>query len=247
MPLATVHACESCGLYYRATGLQGSGFARWYYSNLYTAVGIATNPEVRPKAEVLAWARREGKDRTALVRHTLGLLAAPPPWIAVFGASWGYEVMMLAELGFKTWGVEAADDRRTFGQRNYGVELHPTIAEGVARHGPGGLIVSSHVIEHVARLSDLLDEIERSARPVAQLHIAPRVEPLSPATATQIGREHPIGVTTDFWQRTARRLERDLGLTFNQPLGTTSPCELVALLVAHDALRPNAAAGFDTL
>jgi hypothetical protein len=238
VPLATVRACHGCGLYYRPTGLQGSGFARWYYSNLYTDVGIATNPEVRPKAEVLAWARREGKDRTALVTRAVSFLAAPPPWIAVLGASWGYEVMTLSELGFCAWGIEAADDRRAFGQRHYGVELYQTVAEGVARHGPGGVILSSHVIEHIARLSTFLAEVERTARPVAHLHVTPRVEPLSPETATQIGREHPIGLTTDFWRTTAARLGRALALTFHQPAATTSACELVALLMDPAACRP---------
>ncbi len=246
-PLATVYACDGCGLYYRATGLQGSGFARWYYSNLYTDVGIATNPELLEPSEVVAWSRREGKDRTALVAHAMDLLAVQPPWIAVLGASWGYEVLTLRTLGLLVWGVEAADDRRAFGVERYGVELYATIAEGVARHGPGGVIVSSHVIEHIARLSPFIEEIHRAARPAAQLHITPRVEPLGPDTATQIGREHPIGVTTGYWRGLARSLDSEVAHAFVQPPGTASACELVALLVGRDALRAGSVASLDAV
>ena len=246
-PLATVYACDGCGLCYRATGLQGSGFARWYYSNLYTDVGIATNPEPLARDDVIAWSRREGKDRTALVAHALSLLAEPPPWIAVLGASWGYEVMTLSALGLNVWGIEAADDRRAFGERTYGVEIHPTIEAGVARHGPRGLIVSSHVVEHIARLTSFLETLAKAARPVAQLHITPRVEPLSPATATQIGREHPIGVSTTFWERLAPSLGSEVAHAFHQPAATTSACELVGLLVSRAALKPGVALTLDTV
>jgi hypothetical protein len=164
----------------------------------------------------------------------------------VLGASWGYEVMLLETLGLRAWGVEAAEDRRAFGRRHYGVDLVASFEEGVARHGQGGVVVSSHVLEHIARLSEFMRDLERTAAPVAQLHITPKVEPLGPQTACLIGREHPIGVTRAFWERLPSAPGTQRMTHFHAPAGEdpAHPSELIAVSVATSALAAGAAFDF---
>ncbi len=232
----SVHECSRCGLYFRATGLQGTRVAHWYYSRLYLGDGgMATAPRVLPIPELLEWVRASGKDRSELVGRVLASLKQPPPWICVIGASWGYEVLSLRSLGIPTWGVELGDDRREFGVNNYDLKLFRTVADGLTEFGPGGVFVSSHVVEHIPGLQEFVWGLRSDSAPVAQIHITPRVEPMNASTARTIGREHPIGVTCRFWRTLASSTGDAVELAHHRPAGASAASELVCVLFRPEA------------
>lgn len=233
---ASIYRCDSCGLLFRPTGLQSGRVARWYYSHFYGDDQEFTTGPLATRDGALAAARNRGKDRTALVQPVLDALPPEHRAIGVLGASWGYELLTFEALGVPVWGIEPGDSRREHGRRSFGLELYASLDEARRAGRGGGLIVSSHVLEHIPALASALTELTDALKPVAQLHITPRVDPVSPAIAPVIGREHPLGVTEEFWTRWAAGRGAALRLHHHQPGPTDPACELVAVLSSDEAL-----------
>ena len=224
--------CRACGLYFRPTGLLGGAVAEFYYSHLYEA-GLATSAEASRdgalREELIA---SEGKDRNALVAELFG--APPQGQIGVFGCSWGYEVLALRNAGYDAFGIELSDQRREWGTTRLGLPLYASVAAAAAAGRAPALVLSSHVLEHIPRLQQVLDDIHRTLRPRRYIHITPFVEDYRSNASRRpiIGREHPLGVTTRFWRGWAQRQ----GLHFRSEIGGRLPgtvdSELVAVLSA---------------
>lgn len=230
--LGSIYRCDACGLLYRPTGLQSGRVARWYYSVLYGDDAALTTAPVENRDEALSKARLGGKDRNALVAPLLAALPEGARSIGVFGASWGYELLAFADLGVPVWGIEPGDSRREQGRRAFGLELYPSIAEAARAGRGGGVLFSSHVLEHIPAVATALDEVLSVLRPAVQLHITPRVDPLTPAIGPIIGREHPLGVTAAFWRLWSERHGLAVRLEAHRPPSEPTPCELVAVLAA---------------
>ena len=232
---ASVYRCDGCGLLFRPTGLQTGRVARWYYSAVYGDDSQLTTATIDDRAVALSKARASGKDRGPLLAPLLAALPPDARSIGVFGASWGYELLTLAELGVPVWGIEPGDARRERGRRAFGLELHASVADARRAGRSGGVILSSHVLEHIPALTSALDALLHELRPAAQLHLTPRVDPLTPAVGPIIGREHPLGVTADFWRRFASPRGLALRLAAHQPPSEPTPCELLTLLAPATA------------
>ncbi|MCB9734365.1 MAG: hypothetical protein H6745_17375 [Deltaproteobacteria bacterium] len=232
--LGSIYRCAGCGLLFRPTGLQTGPIARWYYSVIY-GDGEITRSLAEDRDVAVAHARAGGKDRGALVEPLLDALPSAAQSIGVLGASWGYELLAFEDLGVPVWGIEPGDRRRAHGQRAFGLELYPTI-EAARRAGRGGgVLFSSHVLEHIPTLGATLTEALTTLKPAAQLHITPRVDPLTPAVGPVIGREHPLGVTAEFWRRWAASHGLAVRLAAHQPPSEPIPCEMVALVAPPGA------------
>lgn len=234
--LGSIYRCGACGLLYRPTGLQSGRVARWYYSVLYGDDAALTTAPVEDRAEALSKARAGGKDRNALIAPLLAALPEDARSIGVLGASWGYELLAFEELGVPVWGIEPGDSRREHGRRAFGLELYPSIAEAARAGRGGGVLFSSHVLEHIPAVGAALDEALAALRPLVQLHITPRVDPLTPAVGPIIGREHPLGVTAAFWRLWSERHGLAVRLEAHRPPSEPAPCELVAVLAASSAV-----------
>ena len=145
--------------------------------------------------------RVEGKDRTELVRE----FVSPPATICVFGCSWGYELLSLRRAGYRAFGVELSSTRREFGRKHLGLPIFPHVRAVPPEYHSVDVVLSSHVLEHIPALDEILSDIVQTTRPRLQLHITPSVESIDryPHRRTLIGREHPIGVTRRYWERAA--------------------------------------------
>jgi hypothetical protein len=229
--LGSIYRCQSCALYFRPTGLQTGRVARWYYSTLYRDQGIATAPLTGDREAALVMAQQAGKDRSSLIETVLPLLPEEERRIGVLGASWGYELLCLERLGLPLYGVEPGDARREHGRARFGLDLHPTPEAAAAAGHHGGVVFSSHVLEHIPALDDALDAIEHALAPALQVHLTPRVEPPIDDFSASIGREHPLGVTEAFWRRRADRTAMHLvALGAHRPSPDERYCETLAIL-----------------
>ncbi|MBI1383078.1 MAG: hypothetical protein GC161_18575 [Planctomycetaceae bacterium] len=228
--LGSIYRCAGCALYYRPTGLQGERVTRWYYSFCYGDDPHFTTAPVEDPTRALAQARAAGKDRSALVEAALAALPAGQRSICVLGASWGYELLTFARLGVPLYGIEPGEHRREHGRKHFGLELYPSVDAAAAAGRSGGLLFSSHVLEHVPNLSDTLDELAAALAPALSLHLTPRVDPFDTSRASAIGREHPIGVTLAFWRRRAAALGAPLFLAHHRPEPGAPASETLALV-----------------
>lgn len=203
---ATIYSCSDCKLLFRPTGLFSPSVARWYYSSIYSQSGVTTDMELSRQREALQRAlAEEGKDRSAAVQALQHELPKERQRIAVFGCSWGYEIQLLRGAGLDAYGIELSDSRRGFAVRELGLEVYDSLASAGTHVRDTGIVLSSHVLEHIPRLDATLREIDRYLSPHLQLHIVPAVDPEIPRQTVRhaVGREHPLGVTRAFWQRWA--------------------------------------------
>ena len=231
--LNAVYQCQTCLVLFRSVGLQNSKVADFYYSSIYDGQGIATLPAVMKREEVIELARRESKDRSSLL-DTLIDIWGNVGSVGVFGATWGYEMMTFEKLGLPVWGVELGDLRREFGRRHYGLDIAKCV-DSVPRIHESSLIFSSHVLEHIPELETALQGITSRPEIVYQIHITPRVDPIGGSTVrNSVGREHPIGVTHDFWTRWAQRNDWTVQQFFHEPSGEDGANELLSILCRKD-------------
>ncbi len=70
-----------------------------------------------------------------------------------YGCSWGYHVFKMRRAGLDAEGFELSRPRAAFGSRNLGVTIHSDPAAVTGRYD---VISSSHVIEHLASVPDLV-------------------------------------------------------------------------------------------
>jgi SAM-dependent methyltransferase len=208
--LIAVRRCLGCELLYRPVGFEGGALVEAYYSFVYTKAGIATATQLANSPEELA--RRmaaDGRDRTALIER----VASPPARVCILGCSWGYEMLPLRERGYDVFGIELSRTRRAFGRDKLGLPIYANVQDA-AEHAPVDVVLSSHVLEHVPRVTQLLETVVRALRPTSQIHVTPCVEGYGPQNTQLIGREHPIGLTQAYWARTAVAL--GVGLEFQK-------------------------------
>jgi hypothetical protein len=201
--LASIFQCARCKLLFRPTGLFSPAIARWYYSSVYSQAGVATSIELSHEREALARAiAQEGKDRSAVVQTLRRELPAERQRTAVFGCSWGYEIELLRRAGIDAFGIELSKPRREFAIRELGLEVYESLAAAGRNVRDTGVLMSSHVLEHIPRLDSTLREIDQHLAPSIQWHIVPAVELDQPLYTIRhvVGREHPLGVTGAFWQ-----------------------------------------------
>jgi len=228
-------SCERCGLFFRPTGLLNGAISEFYYSHLYDA-GIATNQRAAEDAELRdQLIAEEGKNRNELVRALFG----PPEAgeIGVFGCSWGYEVNALKQAGYAAFGIELSNGRRAWGRSRLGLPIYESSAAAAADGRAPVLVLSSHVLEHIPRLEPVLDELQSRLRPLRHIHITPYVEDFrtNGERSLSIGREHPLGVTNDFWQRWCRKKGFAVRTEQGGSLPATVSFELISVIETRSA------------
>jgi len=219
--------CRRCGLFFRPTGLLHGPIPEFYYSQVYDA-GLATNGEAVLDEELRArMVGNEGKDRNELVR----LLFGPPDAgeIAVFGCSWGYEVSDLCRAGYSAFGIELSNKRRDWGRHRLGLTIYESAAAAARAGRAPALILSSHVLEHIPKLESVLDDLQLNLSARQHIHITPFVDDFrtNPERGSLIGREHPLGVTTEFWRRWSHKLGFEMKSRQGGNLAGSASWELV--------------------
>lgn len=214
--------CTGCGLLFRPTGFREGRALAFYYSVLYRDAGVATQTALLEDPAALArMIESEGKDRSAIIRKIAETNHIERPRICVVGCSWGYEIVRLKEAGFDAVGIELSEPRRALAKERLGLSVFASEDE---IEGPIDIVMSSHVLEHIPRISARLDAIDRALRPRVHVHTTPTVDEMI-EIQTVIGREHPLGVTADFW----RGYASDRG--FSKVSFETVPGEMITTLV----------------
>jgi hypothetical protein len=230
--LVAVWRCARCGLLFRPVGFSAGVLSRFYYSYLYASANLATDVAAADCPEALE-ARMGHLRRGALLRD-VAAVGHSRPVVYVLGCSWGYEVRDLRRDGYVAVGIEVGARRRELGRRRLGVPIYPTLRAARAAEPPPDIVLSSHVLEHVARLESYLDTVAAAAPGAIQVHITPGVEhyPGDASERRLVGREHPIGVTTGFWTYYAARRDRTVCTNLIGYRANETPGELVAVLRA---------------
>ncbi|HLK36949.1 MAG TPA: methyltransferase domain-containing protein [Polyangiaceae bacterium] len=232
----SVYRCHECAVLYRPVGIRG----KWldlYYSRLYANADLATDLErAGDPAGISARMAAEGKHRVALVEGVLGERASPPS-LCIVGCSWGYELLPFRERGYDVFGIEVGSVRREHGKRKLGLSIYATPEEAAAERGRVDVALSSHMLEHVPRVTDLVKAITYRLAPSVQVHITPYVDSVEtdPSLARIIGREHPLGITAEFWRRFAANNGQHLDCRVDAYEPGRACGELVAVLRAPTA------------
>lgn len=231
--VAPVFACRQCGLYYRPSGIRDPQLLSFYYDQLYRTSCLVTSlASALDEKELRSGMEREGRDRSQLVAPVLKELGVVQPRVCVLGCSWGYEMLPLAAMGCTVVGIEPGRRRREHGRRVLGLRIYES-AEGVAdEFGPVDLLLSSHTLEHVPKLTGLLVRVMSCLKPRVQVHITPDVQRIGtdPGRNRMVGREHPLGVTHGFWQKFAAQHHLSLELHGAGHGDVPNPDETVAIL-----------------
>ncbi len=201
--LIAVRRCAGCELLYRPVGFEGGFLLEAYYSFVYTRAGLATAPQLaKEPAELARRMAADGRDRSTLVESVV----PSPARICILGCSWGYEMLPLRQRGYDVFGIELSRTRRAFGREKLGLPIYPSVEHAAAEAGSVDVILSSHVLEHVPKVSQLVEAVTLALQPTSQIHVTPYVEEYGPRNSSLIGREHPIGVTRAFWSRSSGAL-----------------------------------------
>jgi hypothetical protein len=231
--LGGTYECAACGLYYRPVGIRNGRLLGFYYSYLYRQPGITTEVEMAslPVSKLKARAAKDGKDRSALVAPLLAELKLQRPVVCVFGCSWGYEMLPLQELDCRLVGVELGAGRRELGRQQLGLEIYASLDAVKAALNRVDVVMSSHVLEHIPKLRAVLDQI-RDLNPGVQLHITPCVEAhgSDPTTQRTIGRDHPIGLTHQFWRKFGAETGIEIAISIQGAISGVYTGETVAVL-----------------
>jgi hypothetical protein len=230
---ASIRDCTTCGLMYRPTGLRGDALNRLAYSTFYSGQGMATSPQAVPVADVLHVANESGKDRVELLKSVVDTLDLPDqPNVAVLGASWGYEVLGFLQAGFKAFGIESGARRREFGANQFGLDMYPSAAAAKIAGRRAEVIFSSHTLEHIGNLDQVLDGAEHALSPLVSIHITPPMRDRTGFKPRSVGTVHPIGITERYWRKRCELRHYRLTLWTRFTRGLADPeSELVAMIV----------------
>lgn len=200
---------------------------------MYTEAGVATDVELSNNREELNLRiAQEGKDRSRLLAALLKELGTEDPTVCIFGCSWGYEMLPLLDLNCKIVGIELSKPRREYGKKTLKLAIYGSSEEVVAQVGTIDVLMSSHVLEHVPQVGTLLKRLQDLLQPRIQLHFTPCVEAMSTDASISrlVGREHPIGVTREFWLQHASIYKLHLTLSIEGQATDKAYGESVAVL-----------------
>jgi len=155
--------CGNCQLLYRAPTTTDEEYRRYYQQDY--SEGFTTDlPSLDELGEMrrLNFAGTE-KDYSRYVEVLRALGCGPGDRLLDFGCSWGYGSWQLSQAGFGVKSIELSQRRREFAHRHLGVEVYSDSDEIEA--GTFDVFFSSHVLEHIPKLSGIIDLARRAVRP----------------------------------------------------------------------------------
>jgi 2-polyprenyl-3-methyl-5-hydroxy-6-metoxy-1,4-benzoquinol methylase len=160
--VTSLRRCLACRLLYRAptTSVEEN---ESYYQSAYEE-GFTTDMPSAPELEALKISRFAGHeknyDRYIAVLRALGVKDGAK--VFDFGCSWGYGSYQLAEAGFRVEAFEISRPRAEYASSKLGVSIRPVTN---SEHGAYCVFLSTHVIEHVPSVSDMIELGMRYLKP----------------------------------------------------------------------------------
>lgn len=202
--VTTLRRCRGCALLFRAP-TSGDGALMKYYQKAYRS-GFTTE---LPDPETLEGYLRGGfaatpKDFGRYIRCLQTLGVREGGCLLDLGCSWGYGTWQFARAGFDTVGLEVSTERAAFARDRLGVTTVSNVA-GLDRELE--VVFSSHVLEHIPALENLLRHVQTRLRP-GGLFVA--VTPNGsaefrsrfPAQWDRLwGLKHPLFLDAEFWRK----------------------------------------------
>lgn len=157
--------CQDCYLQFRHPSDTKTFNERFYQSDYAQDDGITTN---LPSADILN--QMMASDFAGSPKNAEPVLAL---WQSVFprleevraidfGSSWGYMSYQFLKKGVQTQSFEISKPRAAFGNNHLGLDIKSDTHKLI----PGNdLFYSSHVIEHVPSIADMVKEAKRLLKP----------------------------------------------------------------------------------
>ena len=202
--------CGDCGLYYRHP-LEKVAVNREFYQSKYKQGDSITTfmPEDGEDLERLKNKLLNEPDnaKNALrIRRIFGSLIPEIQNLSVvdYGASWGYISWQLKSYGLNVQSYEISVPRARYGNQHLGLDIQ---TDESALQGGNHIFFSSHVIEHVPVVSQMLELAARLTRPDGFIvTICPNGSPefrrTDPAGFHLVwGQVHPNYLNANFFQK----------------------------------------------
>ncbi len=205
--VTTLRRCAQCQLLFRAP-IDQEGKATRFYNKGYRS-GFTTE---LPSHEVLSGYLETGftgtpKDFRRYIKLLDALEVAHGARVLDLGCSWGYGAWQFQQAGYEVTGLEVGAARATYAREKLGIDT-ATALEQI--QGTFDVIFSSHVLEHIAELADVLQWCEQ--RLTAEglfVAVTPNgsnsFRQRSPKQWDRLwGAVHPLFLDEVFWQNQCR-------------------------------------------
>lgn len=153
--------CDRCHLQFRHPADSKRFNQSFYQSNYAQHDGITT--DLPDAMELAALVRTDFRDSHKNVKGIVQLLKALSTDLNTirlvdYGSSWGYMSYQFKKQGIATQSFEISVPRATYGNKNLGLDIKTSVAE---LSGGNDVVFSSHVIEHVPSITEMVDESKK--------------------------------------------------------------------------------------
>ena len=142
--------CRHCHLRHRHPKDDPAWLERFYQKEYTVDTHMITK---LPDAAAMEKLKAEGFPELRDISPYIKALRPQAERVLDYGCSWGYHVFKMRRAGLDAEGFELSRPRAAFGQRTLGVTIH---SDPAAAQGRYDVISSSHVIEHLASIPDLV-------------------------------------------------------------------------------------------
>lgn len=146
--------CDGCHLLYRAPTTTDKEF-RVYYQEDYSEGFTTDLPSVERLKEMKAskFAGTE-KNYSKYIEVLRALGCSDGAALLDFGCSWGYGSWQFSEAGFAVKAFELSKNRGAFASRHMDIEVYSNTEEITGMYD---VFFSAHVLEHIPKLSGIID------------------------------------------------------------------------------------------
>ncbi len=195
--------CATCRLLFRQPHTTPAE-SRRFYQNEYTQGYTTDVPGAESLRQSIATEfKGTERDYSRHLRLFAQLGVLPPARVLEFGCSWGYGAWQMARAGYQVTALEVSAPRCDFARTELGVQAVEDLTE---IEGTFDLVFSSHVLEHVDRLGDVISRLWQMTRPGGwMIHLTPNGSAEYAAAEYgnwhQLwGQVHPQLPDTQFWK-----------------------------------------------
>lgn len=160
--VTTLRRCSQCDLLFRApttTSEENAAFYQDQYQEGFTTELPTPDELAQLKQHAFAGSPKDFSDRLRIVQ-ALNMMSGGR--VCDFGCSWGYGSWQFRHSGFRVQAFEVSSPRAEFARSQLDVEVVSHVNELT---GPFDLFFSSHVLEHVPCVQDVINLGLRLLRP----------------------------------------------------------------------------------
>jgi uncharacterized protein YbaR (Trm112 family) len=151
--------CKNCKLNFRFPQDTPAFLEKFYKSNYQIDTHMMTK---LPSDEALVGLKENNFSNLRDVTPFMSVLVPQSSKVIDYGCSWGYSVFQMRSAGFDAKGLEISTTRGAFGREKLGVSI---VSRQEEVENGNELIVSSHVIEHLASIPSFVNFCREKLNP----------------------------------------------------------------------------------